>query len=73
MMKESKWIEVERKKVTVDDLIELLKMAREEFGGDVEIQAMGCYSSLGEINAVGMWKDNDWYSGVILATDVCSG
>jgi hypothetical protein len=73
MAREAKWIEIKEKEVTIDMLIALLEQAKEEFGGDTEIQAMGCYQSLGEILAIGRWEENDWYNGVILDTDVCSG
>ena len=73
MTHKAKWIKIDEQKVTINMLIKLLEQAREEFGGDIEIQAMGCYQSLGKIEAIGRWEENNWYNGIILSTDVCSG
>lgn len=74
MTKKDKWIMLEEgQKVSINMLIELLKQAKEEFGGDTEVQVSGCYGSTGEIYGVGKWDITSWYKGVYLQTDLCSG
>jgi hypothetical protein len=74
--RKAEWIDFEEgQKVTIDILIEVLEEARNRFGGATEIQAIGCYHSMGEILSVGVRdieRDND-YKGALIITDVCSG
>jgi len=56
--------------LTIDDLIDALKTARDKYGGDARIKAVGCYQSLGKIDGIGHWDDEDF---VLLSTEVCSG
>ena len=56
--------------LTIDDLIDALQKAKQKYGGNTKIKAVGCYQSLGKINGIGHWDNKDF---VLPSTEICSG
>lgn len=61
--------------MTIGELVKLLQVAIMEYGEDTPCVVVGCYQSVGDIEAIS-WrgKDKGWnIDGIYLESDICSG